>query len=387
MPSFLPGLSQWLQHQELPYGVLVFPWFVWYELKASEARQVKRIEELQADMKESSAQARNEVKASEARQEKRIDELRADLKTSEARQREDVADLKADDRALKRGSGPDGMPAPPATPSVTFNISMQPSPTRGIAGQPSKPATAPTHPPIERAVSVCETAPPASASLGGAADAPAPAEEPTTPAKAVLDLLGIQLYRDGPALTTPEITDWLHARGVAITSPQVQATLDNLLQQERILKEGSGYRAATDLPVLAPVGAAGSLNLTLVSGGEGVDWNRSEVVILTDPPWGDGPDVAITLPPCPLTEEELTQWWISKGTEWFDEQLRNHCRDWLQTHWQPDQSRCEQAFIQDCFPSPRDRFDGDLLKKIFQEEWQAAAMGLIPLRARQRPSP
>ena len=119
MPSFLPGLSQWLQHRELPYGVLVFLWFVWYELKASEARQ-----------------------------EKRIDELRADLKTSEARQREDVADLKADDRALKRGSGPDGMPAPPATPPVTFNISMQPSPTRGIAGQPSKPATAPTPPPL-----------------------------------------------------------------------------------------------------------------------------------------------------------------------------------------------------------------------------------------------
>ena len=181
MPSFLPGLSQWLQHRELPYGVLVFPWFVWYELKASEARQVKRIEELQADMKESSAQARNAVKASEARQEKRIDELRADLKTSEARQREDVADLKADDRALKRGSGPDGMPAPPATPPVTVNISMQPSPTRGIAGQPSKPATASTHPPIERAVSVCETAPPASAG-GGAAKPAAPETEkrPTT---------------------------------------------------------------------------------------------------------------------------------------------------------------------------------------------------------------
>ena len=41
-----------------------------------------------------------EVKAIEARQEKRIDELRADLKASEARQREDMADLKTDVRAL-----------------------------------------------------------------------------------------------------------------------------------------------------------------------------------------------------------------------------------------------------------------------------------------------
>ena len=60
MPSFPPGLSEWLQHQGLPAGVLVFLGFIWYELKASEARQVKRIDDL------------------EARQEKRIDDLRAD---------------------------------------------------------------------------------------------------------------------------------------------------------------------------------------------------------------------------------------------------------------------------------------------------------------------
>ena len=60
MPSFLPGLSEWLQHQGLPASVLVFLGFIWYELKASEARQVKRIDDL------------------EARQEKRIDDLRAD---------------------------------------------------------------------------------------------------------------------------------------------------------------------------------------------------------------------------------------------------------------------------------------------------------------------
>ena len=63
MPSFLPGLSQWLQHQGLPYGVLVFLGFVWYELKASEARQEKRIDELRADMKEGFAQVRADQRA------------------------------------------------------------------------------------------------------------------------------------------------------------------------------------------------------------------------------------------------------------------------------------------------------------------------------------
>ena len=49
MPSFLPGLSEWLQHQGLPASVLVFLGFIWYELKASEARKVKRIDDLRAD--------------------------------------------------------------------------------------------------------------------------------------------------------------------------------------------------------------------------------------------------------------------------------------------------------------------------------------------------
>ena len=78
MPPFPPGLSEWFQQQGLPTGVLVFLGFVWYEVKASEARQAKRIDELRADMKE----------------------LRAEQRASEARQREDMADLKADNRAL-----------------------------------------------------------------------------------------------------------------------------------------------------------------------------------------------------------------------------------------------------------------------------------------------
>ena len=74
MPSLPPGLGEWLQPGLLT-GVLGL---LWYEIKASEARQGKRLDEL------------------DARQGKRIDELRADMKelradmqASEARQRED----------------------------------------------------------------------------------------------------------------------------------------------------------------------------------------------------------------------------------------------------------------------------------------------------------
>lgn len=55
---------------------------IWYEVKASEARQGKRIDELRDDMK-----------ASETRQ-------RDDIKTLMVRQQQDMADLKADNRSL-----------------------------------------------------------------------------------------------------------------------------------------------------------------------------------------------------------------------------------------------------------------------------------------------
>ena len=62
MSSFLPGLSEWLQHQGLPASVLVVLGLIWYEVKASEARQVKRSDELRADMKEGFAQQRVDMK-------------------------------------------------------------------------------------------------------------------------------------------------------------------------------------------------------------------------------------------------------------------------------------------------------------------------------------
>ena len=67
MPSLPPGLGEWLQPGLLT-GVLGL---LWYEIKASETRQGKRIDELRADMKAD------------------IKELRADMKAGEARQRED----------------------------------------------------------------------------------------------------------------------------------------------------------------------------------------------------------------------------------------------------------------------------------------------------------
>ena len=78
MPSLPPGLEQWLP-SGLVTAVLAM---VWYEIKASEARQNKRIDELREDMKEGFAQ------------------FRAAMQASEARQREDMAQLKADNRAL-----------------------------------------------------------------------------------------------------------------------------------------------------------------------------------------------------------------------------------------------------------------------------------------------
>ena len=86
MSSLLPGLSEWLQHQGLPASVLVVLGFVWYEVKASEARQVKRSDELRADMKEGFAQCRADMKEGFAQQ-------RADMK-------EGFVQCRADNRSL-----------------------------------------------------------------------------------------------------------------------------------------------------------------------------------------------------------------------------------------------------------------------------------------------
>ena len=81
MPSLPPGLGEWLQPGLLT-GVLGL---LWYEIKASEARQGKRLDELRADMKELRADMKADIKELRAG----MKELRADMQAGEARQRED----------------------------------------------------------------------------------------------------------------------------------------------------------------------------------------------------------------------------------------------------------------------------------------------------------
>ena len=75
MPTFPPGLIEWLQ-QGVPAGVVGL--FLWTALKSQE----KRIDELRADMKDGFAQQR------------------ADMKDGFAQQRAAMAELKADNKAL-----------------------------------------------------------------------------------------------------------------------------------------------------------------------------------------------------------------------------------------------------------------------------------------------
>ena len=75
---YLPGLSEWLQHQGLPASVLVVPGLIWYEVKAGEARQVRRSDELRADMKEGFAQCRADNRALA----EKVDRLVASLLTA-----------------------------------------------------------------------------------------------------------------------------------------------------------------------------------------------------------------------------------------------------------------------------------------------------------------
>ena len=118
MPSLPPGLEQWLP-SGLVTAVLAI---LWYEIRAGEARQTKRIDELREDMKEGFSQFREELKVGEARHQADMKELRSDMnegfaqfraamQASEARQREDMKEfrsdmqagmvqLKADNRAL-----------------------------------------------------------------------------------------------------------------------------------------------------------------------------------------------------------------------------------------------------------------------------------------------
>ena len=86
MPTFPPGLIEWLQ-QGVPAGVVGL--FLWTALKSQE----KRIDELRVDMKEALAQQRADMKEALAQQQ-------ADMKDGFAQQRAAMAELKADNKAL-----------------------------------------------------------------------------------------------------------------------------------------------------------------------------------------------------------------------------------------------------------------------------------------------
>ena len=92
LPSFPSSLMEWVQPGA--WGVITTLLAVnRLEIKASEARQAKRTDELRADMNRQMGDLMDELKASEARQAKRTDELRADMNRQ-------MGDLRADNRSL-----------------------------------------------------------------------------------------------------------------------------------------------------------------------------------------------------------------------------------------------------------------------------------------------
>ena len=104
MSSFLSGLSAWLSP-----GLVVglFGWLR-YELKASEARQVRRSDELRADMKEDLRQQRADMKEALAQQRDDMNrclaQQRADMNRGFDQQRDDMKEALAQQRAdMKEG--------------------------------------------------------------------------------------------------------------------------------------------------------------------------------------------------------------------------------------------------------------------------------------------
>ena len=94
MPTLPPELTEWL-----PSGFFTaLLGLLWYELKASEGRFNKRMDELREELKASEARQREELKASEARQREELKAMdahwRDDMKAMEARQREDMKELR-----------------------------------------------------------------------------------------------------------------------------------------------------------------------------------------------------------------------------------------------------------------------------------------------------
>ena len=240
----------------------------------------------------------------------------------------------------------------PPPSSRTFTVSTgghgqqeAPSPTCGVDGHPSKPATVSPHLPIERAMAVPETVSPDGGPEVTAPPSPAP-PSPAPPSPAP------------PSPPPPVPTD----DGAVNSDPSEWELF--VLAADEDEPAGSGLRRGR------PV----------TSTNDGGCVVGDEVVIPCPPNWHP-PDVSIVLPAPALGEEQLSQWWADVGAGWFVEQLRNQCRDWLRQNWTGDLTQDEQAFTLDSFPYPRGRFvlDGELLK-VFQEEWQAA-------KYQQQPSP
>ena len=104
-----PPMASWLLPVLLTSGITLLTaalGVIWVEIKSSEARTGKRLDDLRADMKASEARQREDmaqfkadVQASEARQREDMAQFKADVQASEARQREDMAQFKADVQA------------------------------------------------------------------------------------------------------------------------------------------------------------------------------------------------------------------------------------------------------------------------------------------------
>lgn len=71
MPALPPGLTEWL----LSGFFTALLGLIWYEVKASEARLNKRIDELREDQKASEARQREDLKDGLGRLETKVDRL------------------------------------------------------------------------------------------------------------------------------------------------------------------------------------------------------------------------------------------------------------------------------------------------------------------------
>ena len=71
------------------------------EIRSSEARQEKQMDELKQEIRANDARLREEIKANEARQEKQMGALREEIKANNARQEKQMDELKEASRSLE----------------------------------------------------------------------------------------------------------------------------------------------------------------------------------------------------------------------------------------------------------------------------------------------